>query len=87
MKKYEHVSTLYYPGTKTWDERRVRETFSVTYAVFILAVPVPQHDVGDRLAWSLSISGVYDVKAEYKYWHYQHIVVANLAQLGGWKRI
>ena len=44
----KRVPNLFYPGTITWDERRVSDMFSVIDAEAILAIPVPQHDVGDR---------------------------------------
>lgn len=39
----ECVSTLFNPGTKTWDSERVRELFSVNDANAILATSVPQN--------------------------------------------
>lgn len=83
----EFVSSLFRPGTKMWDESKVRDMFSAADATAILAIQVPQHDVGDRVAWSRSKNGSYDVKTGYQFWYDQHIGENLVPQSGGWSRL
>ncbi|WOH14253.1 hypothetical protein DCAR_0933770 [Daucus carota subsp. sativus] len=48
----EKVSGLFLPGTKQWDVNLVKANFHDEDAQAILAVPIPQQEVGDRVAWS-----------------------------------
>lgn len=83
----DYVSSLFYPGTKLWDVRRVRQLFSVADANAILATCVPQRSVNDRIAWTRSCDGFYSVKSGYQLWHYQFVGNANVIQSKGWSRI
>lgn len=65
----ELVSTLIYPGTKVWDVGKVNELFSVGDAQAILATSVPQSQIADRIVWSKSTDGLYNVKTGYRDWH------------------
>lgn len=46
--------------------------FSATDAAAILAITVPQYVVSDRIVWSRSKNGMYDVKTGYQSWFDQH---------------
>ncbi|KAL8134407.1 hypothetical protein AgCh_009436 [Apium graveolens] len=62
---YEHrnetVSSLFYPGTKLWDSGKVYEMFTNDDAKAILETSVPQQSVEDRMVWSMSTDGIYNV--------------------------
>lgn len=73
--RIETVSTLFLPGTKFWDTVKIRELFSVGDANAILAITVPQRQVVDRIVWSKSTNGVYNVKTGYREW--QNHVTGN----------
>lgn len=64
----EKVADLFYLGTKSWDVGRVRDMFTVTDAAAILTTFVPQCLVGNRIAWSKSNDGLYNVKTGYQCW-------------------
>ncbi|KAL8114291.1 hypothetical protein AgCh_021226 [Apium graveolens] len=59
----ECVKSLFIPGTKIWDERKVKQLFMMVDAKAILATRVPQHEVEDRIVWSSSKDGIYTVKS------------------------
>lgn len=80
----ELVSSLFYPGTKTWDVSKVRDLFSIPDANAILVINVSQRDVGNRIAWSRSKNGMYDVKTGYQLWYNQHYGENLTPQSGGW---
>ncbi|KAL8133721.1 hypothetical protein AgCh_008966 [Apium graveolens] len=73
--------------TKLWNESKIIDMFSATYAIAILAISVPQRDVGDRVAWSRSKNGLYDVKTGYQLWHDQHIGDNLVPRSSGWSRL
>lgn len=83
----ETVNSLFYPGTKDWNEERIRQMFMVVDVNAILATRVPQHDVEDRIVWSSSKEVIYTAKAGYRYWH--DIIIVNSATplSSGWHRI
>lgn len=83
----EHVNSFFYPGTKTWDEGRVRQMFTTVDANAILATRVPQHDVEDRIVWSSSKDGIYTAKAGYKYWHDRNVDDSAIPQSNGWHKV
>ena len=83
----ENVSHWFEPGTKSWDADRVKAYFHEEDAKAILAVPVPQRDARDRVAWVDSIDGQYSVKTGYKHWLKQHGENINVVQSEGWKKI
>lgn len=62
----ETVSTLFHPGTKFWDTDKVRELFSDGDAKAILATSVLQRSAVDRIVWSKSMDGLYNVKTGYR---------------------
>lgn len=59
------VSTHFYPGTKTRDSEEVYEFFSFDDAKAILATCVREQPVSDRILWSKSTDGMYNVKTGY----------------------
>lgn len=76
----EVVSTLFFPGSKSWDPDKVHELFSRDDALAILATNVPQRQVGDRIVWSKSNDGQYNVKTGYRMWHDQSASDSNCVQ-------
>lgn len=83
----ETVSTLFYPGTKTWDIERVQQLFTTDDAKAILATRVPQQDVSDRIAWSRTTNGVYTVKTGYRLWCDRNVASSTVPQSQGWSKI
>lgn len=83
----EKVATLFHPGTKFWDADKVRGLFSISNSNAILATSVPQRQVVDRMVWSKSIDGLYNVKTGYKEWHNQVTGNSISTQSGGWSRL
>lgn len=61
--------------------------FTVTDAAAILATFVPQRLVGDRIAWSKSNDGLYNVKTGYQCWREKCSNLEPIPQFGGSKRI
>lgn len=53
----EKVSDLFLPGTKSWDENKVRESFDQYDAQLILSTHILQNNVKDRVAWSNLTNG------------------------------
>lgn len=47
---------------------------------------VPQHMIGDRIAWSRSNDGLYTVKSGYRMWHDQNVGSPAVPQSGGWNK-
>ena len=83
----EYVNSFFYPGTKTWDEGKVKQMFTMADANAILATRVPQHEVEDRIVWSSSKDGIYTAKAGYKYWHDRNIDSSAVPQSNGWHKV
>lgn len=61
--------------------------FSTVDASAILATRVPSHVTCDRIAWSITKDGQYDVKTGYRFWYENNIVTAVSSQSSGWSRI
>ncbi|XP_074324401.1 uncharacterized protein LOC141661315 [Apium graveolens] len=57
-------------------------SFSRDDALAILAMIVPQRQVEDRIVWSKSIDGHYNVKIGYRLWHDLYAVRSNLRSKG-----
>lgn len=83
----ERVSSLFIPGTKQWDVTLVKDRFQEEDVSAILATYVPQQDVRDRVAWSQSLTGHYNVKMGYKLWHNQHMGTNQVPHNEGWNKI
>lgn len=79
----ELVSSLILPGTKQWNVNLIKARFHEEDARAIFAISLPQREVCDRVAWSHSRNGYYDVKSGYKFWHNQATSNATVAQSGG----
>ena len=83
----EIVSSLFYPGTKLWHSDKVFEQFNIADAKAILATSVPQHSVEDRIVWSMSTDGLYNVKTGYHFWHNRHVGNSLCTRSGGWNKL
>ncbi|XP_074328485.1 uncharacterized protein LOC141666397 [Apium graveolens] len=83
----EKVSTLFLSGSKVWDVGKVQSLFSVVDAFAILEIRVPDHVASDRIAWSNSKDGKYDVKSGYRLWHDCNMEAVVPSQSTGWSRI
>lgn len=59
----ETVSSLFIPNEKKWNAGLIRNRFLKEDAEVILAVPIPQRDIMDRVAWTDSPDGVYNAKS------------------------
>lgn len=79
----EKVATLFHQGTKLWDSDKIHELFSHGDAQAILATYVPQHSVDDRITWSKSMDGLYNVNTGYKVWHNNNTGNLRCIQSGG----
>lgn len=77
------VCEFFKPGSKQWDDIKVRNYFNNDDAAAILGVRVPQVCMKDRIAWSHSFNGVYTVKTGYQCWYSNHYVDAGLQQSKG----
>lgn len=67
----EKVADLFITGTKQWNVELVRSEFCVKDAKAILATPIPQDPICDRIAWSVSANGHFNVNSGYKIWFNQ----------------
>lgn len=65
------VCELMVPEERRWDVNKVTNLFTVSDATAILAVPIPRVQVPDRIAWTSSVDGLYNVKSGYRFWQ-QH---------------
>ncbi|KAL8124645.1 hypothetical protein AgCh_012338 [Apium graveolens] len=83
----ECVKSLFIPGTKIWDERKVKQLFMMVDAKAILATRVPHHEVEDRIVWSSSKDGIYTVKAGYNFWHNRNVDSSAIPQSNGWHKV
>lgn len=83
----ELVSSLFIPGTKQWNVELIETRFLEEDARAILAISLPQREVCDRIAWSHSRNGHYDVKSGYKFWYNQVTSNAIVPQKEGWNRL
>lgn len=83
----ETVSELFHSGTKVWDSGKVHELFNIENAKAILATFVPQRLVGDRIVWSQSIDGIYNVKTGYHFWHDQFVGDSHCTRSAGWNKM
>lgn len=55
------MSSLIVPDSSNWDTDKVKHTFVEEDARLILSTRIPQHGVYDRIAWSRTTDGQYDV--------------------------
>lgn len=86
-RRNETVSTLFQAGTKFWDSIKIRELFSEGDANAILATSVPQRQVVDRIVWSKSINGIYNVKTGYREWQNHLNENSRSIQSRGWSHL
>lgn len=59
------VCDFFLHGSKTWDEGKVRPSFTSNDAEAILATRIPQSSTRDMIAWVHSKDGQYSVKTGY----------------------
>lgn len=64
----EAVSSLFMPDERKWNINLVRERFLHDDAEAILGVSIPQSDRRDKIVWTGSKDGIYNVKTGYHYW-------------------
>lgn len=83
----EKVSSLFMSGTKQWDTELIRRNFLEVDAQAILAVQIPQGEVKDRVAWTLSATGQYDVKTGYRMWADQQRSHTEVILSVGWSKL
>jgi hypothetical protein len=62
----QHVDELFLPGTRTWDEDLVRQSFIPSDANEILKIRPGLRMVEDTLAWSHEKFGMYTVRSAYR---------------------
>lgn len=61
------------PASNNWDEDLIRQTMWPIDVQWILAVPLPQHDIPDFVAWSYTKYGIFLVQSAYFVeWDHQH---------------
>lgn len=84
----EVVSSLFMPNERKWDINLVRERFLHDDAEVILGVRIPQRDdVRDKIVWTGSNDGIYNVKNGYHYWSNLRVSGVTALQSLGWKKI
>lgn len=83
----EKVSSLFVRGEKKWNVDLVKSRFLEVDATTILAVPIPQSAGSDRVGWTHSVDGHYDVKSRYKLWYKNNISSNTVFQSEGWNKI
>lgn len=83
----EKVAQLMLSGLKQWDYNLIRASFHEEDANAILAINVPQGDIRDRVAWTQSVNGRYDVKTGYKMWFDQNGSTSVVPQISSWSKI
>ena len=67
------VSDLIDPSSNRWDEDLIRQTLWPVDLQRVLAIPLPQFDMLDFVAWSHTKSGIFSVRSAYFVeWDYQH---------------
>lgn len=83
----EKISSLFIPNQKKWNTTLVRSNFLRHDADAILAVPIPQRDSVDRIAWMGSNNGIYSAKTWYHFWYNSKFGSDGVSQNVGWKKI
>lgn len=83
----EVVSSFFLCTEKKWNINLVREQFLKEDADAILALHIPQRDIGDKVAWTGSNKGIYNAKSGYQYWHRLNLSHIELPQNVGWKKV
>lgn len=84
----EVVSSLFMPNERKWDINLVRERFLHDDAEVILGMRIPQRDdVRDKIVWTGSNDGIYNVKNGYHYWSNLRVSGVTALQSLGWKKI
>ena len=58
----EKVSSLFLPGEKKWNTDLIQQSFLKEDDDEILALPIPQRKVADRMVWADSSNGIYTAK-------------------------
>lgn len=81
------VSTLFLPGQKIWNSALVRRQFLEVDANAILATPIPQREVMDKVVWKESNDGRYSAKSGYRFWSNVHFGDGEVPQSKGWSRV
>lgn len=62
----QRVSDLFLPGSRTWDEQQVSETFMALEAEEVLKIKPSVHLEEDVLAWAHEKHGCYTVRSAYQ---------------------
>lgn len=83
----ERVSDYITTSTRSWDVLKVREKFLPEDAKAILMIPIPLHEVHDRVVWADSATGTYTVKEGYRFWYNQNYTTSAITQSKDWIRI
>ncbi|KAL8148945.1 hypothetical protein AgCh_006084 [Apium graveolens] len=83
----ETISSLFIPNEKQWNVRLIKDRFVKEDADVILAVPIPQREVMDRVAWIDSPNGIYSAKSGYRFWYNLKFRTNAVPQSVGWKKV
>lgn len=78
---------LFIPSEKKWDVKKVSNLFQSCDAKAILATPIPNNQVCDRVAWTYALDGKYSVKSGYRYCHLHHSTFHRVNQEHGWNNL
>ena len=82
------VCDLFIPGERRWDIQRVSNLFLSCDAKAILATPIPNNQVCDRVTWTPAVDGKYSVRSGYKFWRHLHFSTClRVPQSKGWKHL
>ena len=67
------VSDLIDPTSNNWDDDLVNQTLWPIDAHRILAIPLPQYDMTDFIAWNYTKNGIFSVRSAYVVeWNHQY---------------
>lgn len=83
----DKVASYFETDSRMWNVQMVTENFLPNDAKSILSIPIPQHEVKDRLVWAASSSGIYTAKEGYWFWQNHSINMPQVIQSQGWQRI
>ncbi|XP_074351678.1 uncharacterized protein LOC141690812 [Apium graveolens] len=79
----EKVSSSFLSHLKYCNAPLIRERFLQHDAYIILAMPIPQRETEDKVAWTGASNGVYSAKSGYRYWYDVNFGAVDIPQSCG----
>lgn len=81
------VESLFSPNSKQWNVNQIHERFLKEDAEAILTVLIPQRNIHDRVAWTISSNGLCNTKDDYHFRHKRNVGTTNVPQNRGLGKI